>query len=982
MPEKPAKPLPASKPGNIVLRDTRSNQEVELPASMLQTALEKGYYEPVDPAGVEMAIHGGMTKSTELGPRPYTIGPAPAGPSLEHPLTPPSAAWLKSKAYGAAETALPAIPWAGQVLGAIGGGATGGALTGTPVGMGLGAVGGAGLGGMAGKELELKAKRGLGFTAPPAGSPEEEWDIYKEGYLGMLSEGVGRIGTKGLSMLGRRILQQLGKGDLQATTLAAENYLNKGWISKEEFDTILKEAALKDRTGQLAKFWGNRGITLTWGERDPGGWAEGVEKVAGKTALAKRKVGEFVGARQPILKSTLEKSAEAVGTTPAQLDATIKTVVDNHVSQIELDIEQQHKLFSGIGGGTKAEVDIQLFGDTIIGSSHGSNDVLELIRRTRWSAHAAELDKLSIEVPGAPNSPASTAAREMLEKSLAAGEVAVSDIDRPAMRILRKAGGVEKLEAKSQELFSNAFNSLSEQEKSAVRGALSNERVPLGDMMRAVSGVKAIIRQMEAQGRLSDPTVGALKRWVSMANHEVWEAMPPALRAEWDQLRVITKVDKQLLNNAFMRRVFATKNPMVAEEAVRYLMRKGSAAEAEQLMALLQAPVGAGAEPANLTILRQGVMDWLKSSAKGDGELMIKLMDEHPAVKIMLGERYQVYRQFVEQLAARESSPARAAYKEWLNTVSGMVNPSQVVRKSIGSPIMRNHLLTAIEHKIPTAMKMKTAEQGVMDFIPSSDALRRQAMREVVNSVLDDATVMPGAKGKALFGEEGSYIDLQKLYASTRKAMPALRDYAESMLGPKPNADALQQAAARRETVDNFMELVNKMQGLRFSTAVAPSSGESISATFSTLSSLGILASSVTAAYGAGQLMFGAASQDKSIWDRGGRELAFGIGGLHAIYAPKHFIDIALNPKLAKMLAEGTGIPAKGLVFSRWLIRFLDAYDEQQKLSSDPQRHPEAWGNPPAPLPRNVPNLLPPENMMQPPIEDVPLAGKPSAFER
>ena len=77
-----------------------------------------------------------------------------------------------------------------------------------------------------------------------------------------------------------------------------------------------------------------------------------------------------------------------------------------------------------------------------------------------------------------------------------------------------------------------------------------------------------------------------------------------------------------------------------------------------------------------------------------------------------------------------------------------------------------------------------------------------------------------------------------------------------------------------------------------------------------------------------------------------GHPLSAGIA-IESALLPRQFMQFAMSKPGARLLAEGSHIAPRGLQYSKWLIRFMDALDEAgqpDKPRPKPVEAPSSFG--------------------------------------
>jgi hypothetical protein len=765
--------------------------------------------------------------------------------------SPVSDPWVRSKFFTAAPTIAAGLPTAGAMVG----GAVG-AVGGPP-----GEVGGAALGGGAGKALEDMTMRALGYKTPETSSGEAK-AILNEGAIQALAARLGVQGSKWLK---------------SATKIpkVAE------WIDK---------------------YWSSRGVQMTAGEKVPNTLIGAVEPIAAKMPSAKAPVSAAMAERQVALTSEADKLATKLGKGSNTLPIEVNQAIDRSFDRLNHGIQQATSYIGKAAAGKSGAVDADTLAESVIGAVRGTHAAQDAIETQLYGEARGLAEAQDITIKNAYDNPATQFAEDELKRAIKASRIAASHIDPAVMSRLNVATQHKAKETVAQELFEDSFNNLDLDSQNAIISHLEKARpMKLTEGLYALSGITRMIKKLEGQGIYDDASLGALKQLKGRLRTVVMDSAPTNIKRLIEDAYKVTTAQKELFNTQFMRQMMTKKNPITNAKVIESLLRKGDSSVADSVLNTL--PHNDPSWP----VIRKGVVDWVEKTAQGDPEKMLRLVDNTPTVKKVLGSSYGAYRGRLESAIKWFSQPERASYLTWLEKVRGNKNPEGLVDGLAASAADRRFLDAAIQHG-----GADTVAEARLLGIPTKQALRENVARDALNRALDMATVAEGSKSAYVqFGQPGSYFDPVAFYSSFQKFKPVLEQYGD------------------KQVVKDLAEFAEAGRSLRLSHTMAPSATGGMSAAW----------------YAAMTLMrtgaaLGAAATGHPI---------VAAGAMESIWVPKHFMQLAMSKRGSALLAEGSRIEASqlfgaGAKGAKWLIRVTDLLAEiakQEKKPPQPSQQPQ-----------------------------------------
>jgi hypothetical protein len=278
------------------------------------------------------------------------------------------------------------------------------------------------------------------------------------------------------------------------------------------------------------------------------------------------------------------------------------------------------------------------------------------------------------------------------------------------------------------------------------------------------------------------------------------------------------------------------------EDIVRQLLQRGNQSDAADLMNLIGGDVKA------VGALRRAAADFVHSAPDASGAL--RLMEQRPGLRTILGNGFDRLRQSLEAQQGRELSPEELTYRTYLRSVTRAQRPEALFGQALDSPTVAERLAT-----------LTGQQPRLHDYVGS----------EMLTAVLDRATA------NGTLGAEGSYLDPVRFSLEFRQAQPQLARF----LPPQAMSE-----------LANFADTLGK---LTLSHDVPLTQSGSIAAKFNALKLVGGTASVLG---GLGSMLGHAFGHPYE-----GGAVGAGLGTLMSATAPSLFAWLSTRPWGARLLS-------------------------------------------------------------------------------
>lgn len=495
-----------------------------------------------------------------------------------------------------------------------------------------------------------------------------------------------------------------------------------------------------------------KGVRLTGGERSQPGFLRSAEPVMAQVATATGPVSKFLEARQKVLRNTIVDLKQQV----------LREVDAPPVERSTLGEQLQHRAVANLDAERRATTALKDSraaefsdsrplgqadaGDIIIDTVRGQHELVDALERQLYGQFRTQLAQMEPAIAVAPTRPSTIFAGREYERFQKARKAGESPVIPDVETILRRVSGIDRIENVANEMFGAKFDTLPQSLQSEVMKFVTGDKLPVKDLLDARTGVQNTIRRMRRSGQFDNTSVGTLEHLNRLITRELRESLPPDLRAQWTAATSLTKQQKADFASQFMRSLMNEQNPIAAERVVKTLLQQGNETDVQSLLKII------GDDGRALATLRRAAIDHIQSAPTA--ERALKMLNQRPGMKHILGDGYSEFVRKLEQQMANETDTARTLYNTFLRRTLKVQEPETFIARALNSEGYAGRL-----------------EQLIPDR-----TMRAQVAQDMLTRLLDDPSVTRGG----VFGASGAAFDPVAFAELWKKHRPTIYKFMPS----------------------------------------------------------------------------------------------------------------------------------------------------------------------------------------------------------